>query len=333
MNYFLVLTIAAFTAPSGQIAFLAATEQEDQRVCVLDLATDTVRPVGAGNRDGAPQWSPDGQWLAYVTGAPTEGTGVRIVRPDGSDERLLPHAETWVYGPPAWSPDGLKLAYTSGSGLDQRVMVYDLEAGTEEPWGSETQSILQPLWTGDSQLIAVGTTGVAGALGTDLFWVAKTSSTPARETLASTGDYVEWLPRPNMNGDAIAYESNDGGDREIFVFEKKRGALDVSNHRAADWNPVWSPDGEWVAFESFRDGRRGIYRVNPVQVRVSNVAADPGFDAWAPAWSPDSRWIAFVSNRDGAPRLYATDIEGDEVIPLTKHTLHDFAPAWRPETK
>ena len=335
MTAFFVLTIltVASAAPSGQIAFLAATEQEDQQVCVLDVASGEIVRVGAGDRDGEPVWSPDGQWIAYVTGAPEEGTGVRIVHADGTGERLLQHSEAWNHGPPCWSPDGTKIAYTTGEGLDQRAMVYDLKSGREEPWGSATQSVLRPVWMTDSQMIAVGTVGDLGALSTDLFWITKSAVSSAGGTLASTGSYAEWLPRPFAESGAIAYESNDGGDREIYVFDPKRGAIDVSNHRTADWNPVWSPDGEWVAFESFRDGTRGIYRVNPVQIRVMAVAVVSDADSWSPSWSPDGAWIAFVSNRDGAPRLYATDFGGEQAIPLTTHDIQDFAPAWRPEPK
>lgn len=333
MTPILVFSIALIAAPAGQIAFLAATEQDDQQVCVLTLPSGDITVIGAGHRDGEPVWSPDGEWIAYVTQAPEEGMGVRVVRPDGSDERILNHTQPWNHGPPAWSPDGTKLAYTAGNGLDQRVMVYDLKADTEERWGNETQPLMRPEWNGDAQIIAVGTVGAPGALSTDPFWVTKSTANPAIELLASTGSYVEWLVRPYPGEGAVAYESNDGGDREIFVFAMKRGATDVSNHRAADWNPVWSFNAEWIAFESFRTGRRGIYRVNPMQVRVSPVAVAEDSDNWSPTWSPDGTWLAFVSNRDGRARLYACTVEGEEPTALTQHDRNDYAPAWRPEGK
>ncbi len=328
-----ILTSVYAAAPSGQIAFLTCTEQEDQRVVVVDVQSGEITHVGAGERDCEPVWSPDGEWIAYVTVAPKGGTGVRIVHPDGTGERLLKRAKDWNYGPPSWSPDGTRLAYSAGSGLDQRVMVYDLDADKEEAWGTDSQSLLRPVWAGDGRIVAVGTVGEMGALTTNLFWVTKNAANAAIETQASVGTYVEWSPQSCLSTDALAYESNDGGDREIFVYLQNRGAVDVSNHRAADWNPVWSPDGQWVAFESFRDGRRGIYRVNPTQVRVTAIAVGADYDNWAPTWSPDSQWIAFISNRDGAPKLYATDVEGEQAIPLSKHDWNDLAPAWRPEPK
>ena len=114
--------------------------------------------------------------------------------------------------------------------------------------------------------------------------------------------YAEWHVEPSPDGSGVAFESNDGGDREIFVLTKK-GTADVSNHRAADWAPVWSPKGEWLAFESFRDGRRGIYRVFPQTARVLPVAVSNDADNWWPTWSPNGEWLVFVSNRTGDPEL------------------------------
>lgn len=318
---------------SGQIAFLAGTEQEDRCVHVLDVASGALAKVGQGRRDGAPTWSPDGAWLAYVTDGPEKGTGVRLVHSDGSGEQILGHSAENVMGPARWSPDGSKLAYTSGEGLVQRVMVYDITSGQETAWGGDKVPLLHPVWVNNSQIVAVGVVGLPGEQTTDLYWVTPKGANPAAELLASTGSYAEWAPAADREGSAIAYESNDGGDREIFVHIMKRGTVDVSNHRTPDWNPVVSPDGAWVAFESFRTGRRGIFRVNPVRVLVSEVAASAEWDDWAPTWSPDGAWVAFISNRTGAPRLHVTDLTGENVKALTDHPLQDLAPAWRPESK
>lgn len=55
-----------------------------------------------------PQWSPDGQWLAFdMTG--DETTDIYRIRPDGSQlTRLRQNA-----GLPAWSPDGSLISFTS----------------------------------------------------------------------------------------------------------------------------------------------------------------------------------------------------------------------------
>ena len=143
--------------------------------------------------------------------------------------------------------------------------------------------------------------------------------------------YVEWALEPDPRARSVAYESNDGGDREIYVASFTKGISNVSNHRAADWNPVWSDDYQWLAFESFRDGRRGVYRVLVGTGNVLPVAVREGADCWAPAWAPDDEWIAFVSDEEGVPRIYAVAPEGGEAVRLTDGKEWALAPAWRPK--
>ena len=361
----LLSLILASANPSGQLAFVSGTTPEDQCVCVVDIATGAVTRVGPGNRDGAPVWSPDGAWLAFPSAQP-DGIGIRLVRPDGTESRALVHTHKWNQYP-RWSPEGARLAYTAddGDGFHTRLMVYDMGADAESQWGGDKAALLRPAWLPNvkllhalpsdlelewggervtlldllnrlkegTTLVAVGLTGEPGKLATDIFMVTPDTAVPFPEgVLPSRGKYVEWAVEPSPKGTALAFESNDGGDREIFVLAKN-GPGDVSNNRAADWNPVWSPNGQWLAFESFRGGRRGIYRVLPETARVSPVAVSSDADNWWPSWSPDGKWIAFVTTRTGDPEIFVTDMNGATIRQITNHPGIDYAPAWRPRKK
>ncbi|NIA13829.1 MAG: hypothetical protein GWP08_07085 [Nitrospiraceae bacterium] len=349
--------------PTGQIAFVAGTEQEDQRVHLLDLATGETTPIGPGNRDGAPVWSLDGQWLAFETKT-EDGMGIYIVRADGSEGRILPHAFGWNQYP-RWSPDARRLAYAANDWEEgaSRIMVYDCDTQTESRWGGEEATgLTRPVWMpsmklldalhpdqvmqwGDasmtgldwlkegSTLVAICVVKDSAGATTDLYVATKENAAalPAW-ILPSQGRYAEWAAEPRPDGGRVAFESNDGGDREIFVLTNK-GAFDVTNHKAADWNPVWAPDGEWLAFESFRGGTRGLYRVFPDTARVSPLAVTPGADNWWPTWAPDAKHVAFVSDRTGDPEIFVTDTSGQDVVQLTDRPGPDLAPAWRPETE
>lgn len=353
-------------APVGQIALISGSAQEDQRLCVLDLGAESQLPVGPGRFDTDPAWSPDGQWLAFATRAESD-MAIAVVRADGSDLKILPHAKPWNRHP-RWNASSTALTYMASSSNpkapEHLCMVYDLAAGTETAWGGEINTYLRPVWMpnvlllralapetgllwGKEQMSAtelldrLATTGAIvspaavgerGKMTTDIFFVDPTNGSPLfRAALPNQGNYAEWAIEPNAKGTALAFESNDGGDREIFVFSK-RGIGDVTNHRAADWNPVWSPDGQWLAFESLRDGRRGVYRVYVETARVLPVAVTREGDSWSPTWAPDGRWVAFVSNRTGDDELYAVSVEtGGEAVQLTEHAGIDHSPVWRPK--
>ena len=72
-----------------------------------------------------------------------------------------------------------------------------------------------------------------------------------------------------------------------------------------DRYPSWSPDGQRIAFDSFRDGE-GYWAVYVMDADGKNqtLLTDHTVDAWAPSWSPDGQRIAFNSSRDGDAKIY-----------------------------
>ena len=348
------------TAPSAQLAYLAGVDPDSRTLAIYDPQRRETRVIGNGNRDGAPRWSPDGAWIAYSTQG-EEGLEMRIVQPDGADTRTVSKAYTWN-DYPRWSPDANLLAYAAGEGVQKRVMVYDIEAGRETEWGGGRSGLLRPAWLPRNDLLllltteensdwlqqlvpagvdtktvpallAMGVIGLPGAFTTDIIIVTEHGAAPLpASVLPSPEPHEEWAAEPAPDGKALAFESNDAGDREIFVLSR-RGASDISNHHAADWNPSWSPDGHWIAFESFRDGTRGIYRISRDSVRVIPVAVDATADCWGAAWAPGGDWLAYVSDRSGSPGVYATQVESGETVTLVDTPAEELSPEWAPEGK
>lgn len=355
-----VLTVFLFCAasPTGQIAYVSGGDAADRGVHVLDLATGEDVAVGPGTGAGAPHWSDDGAWLAFESRR-EGGIAIFVVRPDGSDGRYLPNARPWNRGP-AWSPDASKLAYVAGKGADRQIVVYDFATQAEVEWGGPARGLMQPVWLSQAEvaaalasvegladvgrssffdsesnasgaLIAIGMVTAGQRITTDLIVVtqAEAFAFPTWALPSPDGTYAEWAVAVSPKGGHIAFESDDGGDREIFILTD-RGAHDVSNHRSADWNPVWSPDGKWIAFESFREGPRAVYRVHRDTNRVFPVAQSDTAANWAPSWSPDGRWLVHVSNRNGSPDLFVTGVTGKDSRALTDGPGEELAPAWRP---
>ena len=349
-------TFLLAVSPSGHIAYVSEAMTAGRCVVVMDVASRAAIRVGPGKGDGAPRWSPNGEWLAFDTER-ASGRAIYLVRWDGSGGRYLRHARP-VNRDPAWSPDGLKLAFVSGTGPDRQIVVYEIATNRESRWGGGRRGLMAPRWMARGLvvsllgsedrnrsvvspiflenldqsvgLVAIGLAEEEGAISSNMVLVTATESVAFPERVfPSPGSYSEWNATPARRDYAIAFESDDGGDREIFLYSRK-GVWDLSNHRAADWNPVWAPNNDWLAFESFRDGWRGVYRVHRDTARVYPVAVTAHASNWWPSWSPNGEWIVFVSNRRGKPSLFVTDVRGGNTAQLTDDDFSDGAPAWRP---
>jgi len=352
--------------PAGHIAFLSGQDTETYKVHVLNLQTKEIKQISLGTNHGQPVWSSDGTYLSFSLKT-SDGLCIAIYNYANDEIKVIKHTYPWNDAP-SWSADNKYLAYVAcEKGLvDQKLCIYNIERDEEEFWGGEKiPSVMTPVWFPKLDILnAMSATvsqvtyaegfdihkffeegyslGVLIAVAiipleskrfsTELILVSKTQVTILPKELMLESDRFEELnPQVSPKGSSLVFETNEGGNREIYYLGR-RGISNISNHHASDWNPVWSPNGEWVAFESFRNGRRGIYRVYPETARVFPIAVSADFDCWSPTWAPDNKWICFVSNRTGTPQIYLKHIAEDEFIPLT-NSVTNLAPCWRPKPK
>src|SRR5258708_38679114 len=63
-----------------------------------------------------------------------------------------------------------------------------------------------------------------------------------------------------------------------------------------DYDPAWSPDGQWIVFTSERDGSADRYRMRPDCSGVERRTDDPAYDDQA-AFSPDGNRLGCAATR------------------------------------
>lgn len=145
-------TNVGFSADGNQAAVTALDDApydgaKPIRLYVVDVASGQRRQIApTANKPIGPSWSPDGQWIAFGAqpdpgkpidddpSAPDGPHGVSeiwIVRPDGSDLHRIAVIDGFG-GRLAWSPTGHRL--TASLYNDNRVLVADIDAGTEQRW-------------------------------------------------------------------------------------------------------------------------------------------------------------------------------------------------------
>ena len=138
----------------------------------------------------------------------------------------------------------------------------------------------------------------------------------------------------------IAFASDRDGNYEIYVMTADGGDLRrLTNNRATDHSPSWSPDGKRIVFMSDRDGHIDANHGSPtfeIYVMAAdgsnprNLTNNPHYDM-SPSWSPDGKQIAFASRRDGNYEIYVMAADGGNPQNLTNNPLNDWDPSWSPD--
>ena len=112
----------------------------------------------------------------------------------------------------------------------------------------------------------------------------------------------------------------------------------VTNTKTLNIAPSWSPDGEIIAYSSWRpSGPGGFGTFQDIVLsfihkglRVTPANGNPDKQNYLPAWSPDGTKIAFSGTRNSNQDIYVMNRDGSGAAALTNNPEIDTSPTWSP---
>ncbi|HYJ70143.1 MAG TPA: hypothetical protein VEX15_21025 [Nocardioidaceae bacterium] len=94
--------------------------------------------------------------------------------------------------------------------------------------------------------------------------------------------------------------------------------------------PDWSPDGETIAFQSYRDGGFNLWTIRADGSQLRQLTERP-YDHREPRWSPDGRYLAYSSDASGSYGIYTYDLTTGDVATIADTAAEEYEPAWSPD--
>ena len=127
----------------------------------------------------------------------------------------------------------------------------------------------------------------------------------------------------------ILFTSARDGSYDIYIMNPDGSEqVNLTQHRAADLDAVWSPSGDQILFASDRDGIRDLYLMNPDSGKVQRVFKKDAYRD-TPTWSPDAKQIAYTyADGIGAASFIYIATLGEQKEELL---VKGFFPAWSPD--
>lgn len=258
-----------------------------------------LRVTTSTESESSPKWSPDGKYLSFLSSRPGKAKGSQVWvmdRQGGEATQFTEFKGRLSYF--EWSPDSTRLAIVLKEDEDEKKD--DKKPEAEKP---------KPIVIDRYAFKRDGAGYVTGAKRSRIYLYDIASK---KLELVTTENFDETAPVWSPDGKQLAFTSNRDadGDRvpnnDIWVVDAKAGSKPrkLTAFTGSDSQPVWSPDGKFIAYLTGSEHKMGEYNMNrlalvPVeggQPKIVTASLDRGVNSHQ--FTTDGRQLEFLVSDD-----------------------------------
>jgi dipeptidyl aminopeptidase/acylaminoacyl peptidase len=274
-------------------------------IWVQDVASgDSYQLTNSANGEGSPQWLPDGRVM--FTSRRGEG--------DDAENRLWVISLTGGEARPFFDDDEAPasgdftedydlLVYTEESDRPDKEEWEEREEKKDDAFYAEKKLTYNHIWvydseTGEKTQVTEGEYDYQGPQWSpDGGWIAFTSN----RTQTQMGDEDR-----SDNSDILVIPADGGEARNLTSFNS-----------GPDRGPVWSPEGDRIAFtgsliENSGAGQNDLFVVSLDGGAPHNLTENLDYSVSGAQWSTDGQYIYFSAAQDRSARFYRISASGGE---------------------
>lgn len=331
--YRLKLVGDAQLSPDGErIAYVVKYLDRAQNDYASDIYlwdSEGSRQYTSGGKDSAPRWSPDGRWLAFLSGR--DGKSQLYLMPASGGEAVRLTDRKPGAGTPVWSPDSNAIAFVGA-----------VSSGDE----SETPDAPAPTRIIDRAVYKEDGSGFIDHRRTHIFIVDRAT----KETRQLThGDVNDDEPAWSPDGRHLAFASNRNPEwdlessSDLWIVPCEGGEpRRVTDGRGTWTSPCFSPDGSRLAMIGYArpEGEAATYfpqlwtsardggALENLLAGTDLAVGDSVSSDWSAAGADRLQWLEnglyFLISQRGTTQLYRHD-HTLELLTPGRHHVMDFS--------
>lgn len=196
-----------------------------------------------------------------------------------------------------WAPDGKSILVWEDGGIE-RIPYLDPDGGgppqpidLEGLGGCSGNFGLSP----DGRVLAVSCSRVPGGAHQVYLLPAAGGGVPRQLTRGTAASFFHaWSP----DGKTVAFTRGSASHADIFTIPAAGGPETRLTYDSVNDGPVYSPDGQYIYFDSSRSGTTQIWRMRSDGSQAEQITDDDSLNS-SPHIAPDGTTMAFLSQHPG----------------------------------